>query len=97
MKLIETIKNNVESTLCEGIKECNLDGAWYSLIKDTLGKMGYKLSSSDEVFDDYMDTNGWECDYCQYIFKDNDYIGYYLAGSLYFGQHEIIKDETNWK
>jgi len=27
MKLIETIKNNVESTLCEGIKECNLDGA----------------------------------------------------------------------
>lgn len=97
MKLTETIKNNVESTLCKGIKECILDGAWYSLIKDTLNKMGYKLSSSNKVLDEYMDINGWQCDYSQYIFKDNNYIGYYLLGSLYYGEHEIIKDETNWK
>ena len=91
MTLKTIVKNYIESQLLEELKECNLDGASFDIIKDILEKKGYVLSSSNNEIDDVLDTNGWQVDYYQYIFKDNVYTGYVLEGSMYFGDHEIKK------
>jgi len=91
-KLIEIY---IKETLNDGLQECDLSGASYDTIDRVLHNMGYKLSSDDEYFDEVMFTNGWEHDYHMYIFNGDEYTGYYLYGSLYYGQHRIGKDEID--
>lgn len=91
-KLIEVY---IKETLSDGLQECDLSGASYGTIDRVLHNMGYRLSSDNKYFDEAMYTNSWEHDYYMYIFKDSDYTGYCLYGSLYYGNHKIEKDETD--
>lgn len=91
----EVIENWVKDKLKDGPVECNLDGAWFNLIKNVLENTGYSLSNSPDRLDDWNELNGWQCDYSQYIFKDQEYTGFLLYGSYYYGEHKIEKDETN--
>lgn len=81
----------IKSELKEGLKECNFDSTPYSVVKETLESLKYRLSESDEHEDYYLETNGWECDYFMFIWKDCKYTGYVLKGSLYYGDNEIVK------
>lgn len=87
---IEEIQNQLK----DGLKECKLPPMAFHIIKHTLEKMGYFLSDSERVMDDMIDTNGWECDYYLYIWKDDEYTGYALQGSYYYGDHKIELNEV---
>lgn len=93
--LLKLIEIYVKETLNDGLQECDLNGASYDIIDKVLCNMGYRLSGDSECFDEAMFTNSWEHDYHMYIFNGDEYTGYYLYGSLYYGQHRIKKDETD--
>ena len=91
MKLQTILFNCVKHELENGLKECDLSCIPYSIVKAGLEQLGYTLSESEEYEDDVMYTNGWEHDYYMCIWKDGKYTGYYLTGSLYYGDNEIKK------
>ena len=95
INLKEFINQSIKDILKDGVHECVLDGASYSMIEDILCEMGYQLSDNSDCVEEVMYTNGWEHDYYQYIFQNGIYTGYYLFGSLYYGNHRIEKDEIN--
>ena len=91
MKIQTVLLNRVKCELEDGLKECDLSCIPYSIINDALKQLGYTLSESEKYEDDVMYTTGWEHDYHMYIWKDGKYTGYYLCGSLYYGDNEIKK------
>lgn len=91
----EFITKYVRETLQDGLDDYNFDGVSFGVIREVLEEMGYELSDDSEVLDEVMYTNGWEFDYHQYIFKNGEYTGYSLYGSLYYGTHRIRKYEVN--
>lgn len=91
MKFKDVLLNIVKTELNGGLKECDLSCIPFSIIKDGLEQLGYTLSESEEYEDDVMYTNGWEHDYYMCIWKDGEYTGYHLTGSLYYGDNEIKK------
>ena len=91
MKIQTVLLNRVKCELEDGLKECDLSCIPYSIINDALKQLGYTLSESEKYEDDVMYTNGWEHDYHMYKWKDGKYTGYYLCGSLYYGDNEIKK------
>ena len=91
MKLQTILFNCVKHELEGGLKECDLSCIPFSIIKDGLEELGYTLSESEKYEEDIMYTNGWEHDYYMYIWKDGEYTGYCLSGSLYYGDNEIKK------
>ena len=91
MKFKDVLLNIVKTELSGGLKECDLSCIPFSIIKDGLEQLGYTLSESEEYEEDVMYTNGWEHDYYMCIWKDGEYTGYHLTGSLYYGDNEIKK------
>ena len=91
MKFHKLLFKYTKSELENGLDECDLSCIPYSIIKAALNQLGYTLSESNSYEDDVMYTNGWEYDYHMYIWKDGEYTGYYLCGSLYYGDNEIKK------
>jgi hypothetical protein len=91
MEIQTILLNCVKTKLAHRLEECDLSCIPYSIIKAGLNQLGYTLSESENYEDDVMYTNGWEYDYHMYIWKDGEYTGYYLCGSLYYGDNEIKK------
>ena len=63
------------------------------IVSEICTNCGYILSSDKEQIYDDIETNGWQCDYYMYIWKNGEYTGYALHGSYYYGDHKIEKDE----
>ena len=89
MEIQTVLLNCVKTELTDGLKECDLSCIPYSVIAAGLNALGYTLSESDEYEEEVLYTNGWEHDYYMHIWKDGKYTGYYLSGSLYYGDNEI--------
>lgn len=84
-------KRKIKDHLSKGLKEIDLSNYPFGKVREVLEELGYRFSDSKYEFVELDDwVNGWQLDYWAYIFKDEEYTGYLIEGSFWYGTCKIV-------